>query len=363
MYYYDWKFIYKENSLIMGNIKWTYEKCKEEALKYKMRDEFKKYSNSCYSKCVRDNWLDKICEHMSTKHKPKNYWTFERCKEEALKHKNKTSFSKAKGWSYQTALNNGWLDEICKHMDVIGNYKKRCIYAYEFSDNMVYIGLTFNLNKRHKRRLTDKEDAVYQYININNNYTIKKLTDYIEIEEAVKYEKIWLNNYLINGWNILNRIKTGSLGGNILKWTKEKCKEEIVKYEYLHELTKNNINCLSAIYKNNWHEELLKDLKKKNVWTYDKCLEKAKLCNSKLEFNKKYRGAYALSKKNNWYDEICLKSGLVNMKSKLYYEISDVLFEEILKERKNNKTIEELSKQFKVNQSKISKKLKERGLF
>ncbi len=38
-------------------------------------------------------------------------------------------------------------------MEIIGNKFKRCIYAYEFSDNYVYVGLTLNLDKRNNRHL------------------------------------------------------------------------------------------------------------------------------------------------------------------------------------------------------------------
>ena len=55
---------------------WTKEKCKEEALKYKFRSDFNKYSGSAYHAkfwkkssyvyglCRKNKWLDEICIHM-----------------------------------------------------------------------------------------------------------------------------------------------------------------------------------------------------------------------------------------------------------------------------------------------------------
>ena len=42
-------------------VKWTKEKCAEEALKYKSRSEFKKNNTNAYKASVRNGWLDDIC--------------------------------------------------------------------------------------------------------------------------------------------------------------------------------------------------------------------------------------------------------------------------------------------------------------
>jgi abortive infection bacteriophage resistance protein len=96
-------------------LKWTKEKCQEESLKYKIRSEFQKKSISAYCAAQRNKWLDEICSHMIPFTKPRKYWTFDRCKEEALKYKNKSEF-REKSQAYYSGWNNKWLDEICSHM-------------------------------------------------------------------------------------------------------------------------------------------------------------------------------------------------------------------------------------------------------
>ena len=99
-----------------GNIlKWTKEKCREESLKYKSRSEFQKNSLA-YSPCYDHKWLDEVCSHMFQKKKPNGYWTNERCKEEALKYTTKSQFKKTEPCAYRTSRLNGWLNEICLHM-------------------------------------------------------------------------------------------------------------------------------------------------------------------------------------------------------------------------------------------------------
>jgi len=50
--------------LIKPNGYWTKEKCHEESLKYKSREEFRKNHSSAYSASIRNKWLDEICSHM-----------------------------------------------------------------------------------------------------------------------------------------------------------------------------------------------------------------------------------------------------------------------------------------------------------
>ena len=131
---------------------WTKERCKNEALKYKYRSEFYKNQSAAYLKSLHNGWLDEICLHMIEIRKPHNYWTKERCKEEALKYKYKSEFQKKSATAYILCRRNNWLDEFCSHMELLGDLYNRCIYAYEFSDKCVYIGLTFNLKKRDDDR-------------------------------------------------------------------------------------------------------------------------------------------------------------------------------------------------------------------
>jgi hypothetical protein len=292
----------------MREEKLTFDVCKEEALKYKTKSEFKKNSSTHYNKCVKNKWLSNVCSHMVELIKPKNYWTYERCKEEALKFSNRTDYSRCGNWSYYVALNNGWLDEICEHMIPKGSLKKRCIYVYEFKNNVAYIGLTYNFNSRWTRRKNDKNDVVYQYMQLTGETPIRKqLTDYIDLPNAQRLECEYVQQYKDDNWRILNRVKTGSLGGAIVKWTRDKCVDEISKYKSLFEFRESNNNCLSAIYKNGWLD-LLTPLNKvkmsNNYWTKEKCFDAAKQCKTKKEFYLRFRGGYASSKKNNWFDEI-----------------------------------------------------------
>jgi hypothetical protein len=67
--------------------KWTFDKVKEEALKYQSIKDLAKSNPTIYQKALREDWLDLIIGHMT---KGYTKWTIERLTEEASKYpKNK----------------------------------------------------------------------------------------------------------------------------------------------------------------------------------------------------------------------------------------------------------------------------------
>ena len=100
------------------------------------------------------------------------------------------------------------MDEICSHMKSLGNKYNRCIYAFEFPDNSVYIGLTYNINIRKNSHYSRNNSQVYKHIHENNlQPELKQLTDYIDKDLASKKEGEFVEQYRNSGWNILNKVK------------------------------------------------------------------------------------------------------------------------------------------------------------
>jgi len=239
---------------------WTKEKCHEISLKYKTIKDFKFNNDYVYIKSFKNNWLNEICNHMVDGYSPKKiwtkdkcisvsnncnnrkefrekfksaytacyrngwlgeligkgykshgYWTKENCHIDALNYKTRTEY-KNSSYSYRIATENDWLNDICKHMITIGNLMKRCIYVYEFEDNFVYVGLTFNIEDRKDKH--NKRGPVYEHIKeTNSSFEFKKLTNYIDVDKAKELENFHIDKYTKKGWSILNKIKGGGIGG------------------------------------------------------------------------------------------------------------------------------------------------------
>lgn len=123
----NWNILNKKRGGDLGgnNIKWTYEKCEEEALKFNTKKDFVKNSNSCYNICLRNGWMNKITNHYKNLRKIPNYWTYEKCEEEAMLFSYKNDFRLKSNGAYTKALKNKWLDDICKHMTRKPKTKKK----------------------------------------------------------------------------------------------------------------------------------------------------------------------------------------------------------------------------------------------
>ena len=280
---------------------WTKERCQLETLKYMTYSELMKGSPSTYTKIVKKRWQKELCSHFLEIKKHKYYWTKEKCQEEALKYETRSMFSKMCVSGYCKAWENKWLDDICIHMRTLGNKYKRCIYVYEFSDNVAYIGLTFNAHERSLQHM--KRGPISKYLKINSDFTFKKLTEYIDVESAKIKEREYIEYYKKNNWIMLNSMIGGAIGGGQRKWTKEKCQEEALKHTCIKDYSSNSLSYRSAI-RNKWLDEICSHMSrtknKSGYWTKEKCEESILRCKTMSEFRESYKGAYSTCLKNNW---------------------------------------------------------------
>jgi hypothetical protein len=69
--------------------------------------------SGAYSAIKKNGWLDEITSHFEFK---RNYWTKEKCQEEALKYKRKVDFRRNSSSAVAFADRNGFYIEITSHM-------------------------------------------------------------------------------------------------------------------------------------------------------------------------------------------------------------------------------------------------------
>lgn len=282
---------------------WTKEKCQEESLKYYEKIDFLINNASVYVISYKNGWLNEICSHMKVNRIPKSYWTKENSHMVSLKCKNRVEFRNLYWSAYTVSKENNWLDEICSHMKPINN-KKRCIYAYEFKDKYVYIGLTSNLKIRNSKHLKEKRSSVFLHIQKNGSKpTLIQLTDYINVKKAKIMEGEFVKKYTQDNWFVLNKVKTGSIGSSIVYWTKDKCLIEALKYNTKTEFKKNCKGAYSSAYYNKWLDEICSHMIqyiKRNYWNnYNNCL------NEYIKQGTKFgscSGAYNAAKRNGWLE-------------------------------------------------------------
>jgi hypothetical protein len=278
------------------------------------------------------------------KRKPRGYYNKKRCLKEALKCNTKSELQNKNISVYNIIIKNKWT-ECFAHMELLGDKYNRLIYVIIFPKKHAYVGLTGNPKRRFKDHLNDKDGILYKHIK-NNDINKKdvqfiKLTNFLNKDIASKQEGAFMEKYEKKGYIILNKAKTGGLGGITKKWTKDACLKEAKKYINRVSFQKNNTSAYQSAYRNGCMEEVCAHMisKKKptKYWTKKNCLKEAINCSSKKEFKTKNPGAYHSSIVNKWLDEICVHMILKN-KPRGYWKD----FNNIYNAAKKCKNVEEL---------------------
>lgn len=300
---------------------WTVERSKEEAKKYQHKVDFKKNSNRAYVVLMKNGLLDECCSHM-TKPDISKIWNEEKVLESAKLCKSRSEFTKRFPGAHRWAKKHNIYEDILNLFDPQGSKYKRCIYAYEFPDNHVYVGLTYDLHKRNLQHNSNLDSKVFQYISLTGlKPELKQITDYLDYLEASKMEGIILDKYTNDGWIKLNACKTGGLGSLKIKEKKKIVKQIYpeLTYEYVlecakkcktkTEFQKNYVRAYNYVLKNKLMEKIESEhqfeIFRHKTWTKEECRMVAKKFNTRNEFCQNMGGCYQVALRNGWMDEIC----------------------------------------------------------
>lgn len=87
------------------------ENCIEESKKYSSRKEFNNGNKYAYEMTNKNGWMDTL-DWLSPPYSSKIKWTYEKCLEEAKKHSTRSDFQKSNPSVYIKCLNNGWINNF-----------------------------------------------------------------------------------------------------------------------------------------------------------------------------------------------------------------------------------------------------------
>ena len=258
------------------------------------------------------------------------FWNKERILNDVKKYKSLPEIRKENSKLHNAITRYKLIEEVYKLIGKTGNRYNKCIYSYEFPDNYVYVGLTYDIEKRQKDRDNNQKDSVTEHIILTGLQPIRKqLTDYIPVDEAIELEGYYLNKYIDDGWIKLNKTSTGAIGGEVVKWTKESCRLEALKYNNKKDFRNKSSSAYVTTKHNKWIDELcshMLEIKKSNgFWTKEKCAEIAKEYNNITELDKNYPSCYVIMKRNKWIDELTTHMNISNRKPIKYWNYDTCL--------------------------------------
>lgn len=250
------------------------------------------------------------------------YWTFKKSQTEAKKYKSRKEFAINAPGAYAASLKNSWIDVVCSHMEYLGNRYMRKLYAFEFPDKSVYVGLTYNYKKRYQEHMYRKGLLFHK---------VKKLgTKFIEFNvlypanEAANCERMLIKKYKRRGWLILNKRRGGQLGTSINKWPFDECVRVAKECETRNDFTKKYGGAYNSARRNGWLEKIRRHLPEKRIlrgdkshrfkWTFKKIKQEANRYKTRTDFHEKSPGAYNAAKKLGVYSKI---SGHMPAKAKM----------------------------------------------
>jgi|LakMenE18May11ns_1017448.scaffolds.fasta_scaffold9890823_2 predicted GIY-YIG superfamily endonuclease len=285
------------------------EDLRKEALKYTTRKDFRTKSPLAYRWALKYDLFGDTITHLGPKldRKPSGYWTKEKVQKEALKYTTKKEFFEKSSQAANWAKANGFIPEITKHMEIIGDLYRRAVYSWEFSDNTVYVGLTYNLKTRAASHLDPSgKTQVSKYILKTKLVpTFKLISDYVSTKEAQNLESCTIEDYKDKGWKILNKAKAGGLGTCRRKWTDDAIRDEAKKYDNVADFKKYAYSAYVSAQKYGIFDEVIKNMKRKVVSLTDQEIRDiASKYQSKSLFIKNEPSAVQAARLRGIYDEI-----------------------------------------------------------
>lgn len=276
------------------------------AHKYKTRKEFRENDESAYVIAGRRGILNNICRHMKSDKALSGSYTKEYCASVASLFDTKKDFRTKCKFVYQAALSHGWIEEICGHMVQPKKSNQRKVYVFEFVDHCAYVGLTNNIARRKREHLRligkKKISPVLKHIQETGaTYEFKELTGWIDANEAGKVEDTFINKYYVEGWEMLNSVKGGALGGYRREFPPNKIKKIVSNYVYAEDFREHEHELYIYLCGNKLYSKYCSELKHKrkgrNYWSLERSIAVIPECEDLTIFQKRYYQAYVIVKK------------------------------------------------------------------
>ena len=314
-----------------GKMFWTFENCQKEALKYESRSAFQKGTSSAYHAARRYNWLDEVCKHMQTVAYQGEHWTFDKCKQEALKYTSRSELQKHSSGAYNSARRHGWLDTVCSHMTrslwTLDSCRREALKYRSRSEFHKHSGSAYNAALRnywldeicthmgHAYQNLRSPDAVSRasYSKVDNLVDAASASASILEKHTTKVSNADSDTVSSNADTPSEKSPSqrdsDSQTACDAYWTMERCKEEARRFSTRFEFCKSSGVAYDAAKRNGWISEVCSHMSSIQMptghWTRENCRAEALCYSSRVEFRKRSGGAYYAAWRKGFLDEIC----------------------------------------------------------
>ena len=195
----------------------------------------------------------------------------------------------------------GWLEDVYKFLEMGKiSEKKRAIYAFEFPDKSVYVGLTNDYNIRYKAHVNSKNSKIKKKTDeIGHEFIM--FNEWFPPDMARTEEQIVLDSYIRRGWKVINIAKAGALGGYTKYWTLERLKEVAFKFDSRVKFKEEYSGAYSSARRKGLLNEVLGHIelkaKGRDYWTDELIHKIAKQYKTRVAFKKGNAAAYSAAQR------------------------------------------------------------------
>jgi hypothetical protein len=230
--------------------------------------------------------------------------------EEARKYRTRDEWKRKANGQYQhvrrhrAALIETCLAHMVREGDPFGvGYQ---VYAYEFPDNAVYIGLTCNPKRRHRNHQVKGPVAIKIAAGFAPVFRVigSKLTP----TAAGNVEQETIVRYKAQGWTVLNRRAGGETGNIRTRYTYAKLVELARPFSHRAEFNERCDSGYQYACRHGLIDKIASELgwpeHVGHVWTRDLCWESAKVHKHVADWLAADKDAYLAAWRNGWLAEI-----------------------------------------------------------
>lgn len=300
---------------------WTKQRSAEAANLYGTRRGFKLGSPSAYGASLRRGWLDEVCGHMVSTRKPPGFWSYEQVAKEAGKYSTPTDFMRGSGSAYVTARSNGWLSEVCDHMErgkkPAGYWcKERVLEAARAHDSRAEfhrVSSTAYSKAISNGWLEEACAHMAQTKRPNGHWTQKAVLAVArQCESRTEFKQKAGSAYaaaLRNKWldhaceHMTQKQKPNGY------WTKTRVATDAAMYRTRAEFRNGSARAFSAAGRNRWMDDVCAHMEQVNkpsgYWGKEKTQVEALKYKTRGAFQLGSGGAYHAARKRGWLEDIC----------------------------------------------------------
>jgi hypothetical protein len=219
----------EETHLLRSLGTYTKEEVALSASKYSTIRDWRANAEAAYNKALKMKWLDEVTTHMTRLIKVSGHWTNEAVHQSAIEFKTQTAWKKAHGGAWRKAVQMGWIQEVCAHMDFMDESKIKP-QGYWTKDRVLESA------KKYKTQAEWNKAETSAVAVANKKGWIKEATAHMSPSRP---------NRMANGY-----------------WTKERVMEDAKKFNSKTEWQKASKAAVSKAYRMGWMDAALAHMQK-----------------------------------------------------------------------------------------------------